>query len=535
MSPLRDFSEQTVLSLLLQALERDASHRILRDCGRELSLEELHRRSSNLAAGLSSIGLKQGNRVGVLVSSAERFVVTWFSLWHLGAILVPINGELRHRQLEHVLEHSEINCLILDREGQTTLESLPGESQISLGGVVLCDTEPECPKIRQLQADTTCSWEELVTSGASRADPIRVSPKQPAAILYTGGTTGPSKGVVCSHCQYYWWATLMARILEIQPGDTWFTCLPFFHINAQATLLATLETSAGTATAGRFSASRYWQQVREARATVASLLGTMAYILFQSRAPAPEDRQHGLRAIFCPGISAAVKPAFEERFGVPVVNAYGMTELNCVSATALNESSPAASMGRPLEEFELAVVDENDQPVERGVQGEFIVRPRRPFSVMSGYFRMPEETLGAWRNLWFHTGDRGYQDSQGNLYFVDRLKDCIRRRGENISSQDIESVVTAHPAVLEAAAYPVPSELGEDDVMVSLVLKPGQRPTMQDLIAWCEQRLARFAVPRYLRVTPDLPKTAVGRVQKFSLRAAGVTSDTWDRERSAPL
>jgi crotonobetaine/carnitine-CoA ligase len=233
-------------------------------------------------------------------------------------------------------------------------------------------------------------------------------------------------------------------------------------------------------------------------------------------------------------MSAGIQAGFEERFGVKTVNAYGSTELNCVTATRLDEPTRPGSMGRVLDEFEMQVVDRNDEPLPDGEPGELVVRPRRPFSTMSGYFGMPDRTADAWRNLWFHTGDRGRRDRDGHFYFLDRLKDVIRRRGENISSFELEQVVNSHHAVLESAAYGVPADVGEDDVMVSVVPRDDARLDVEQLVVWCAERLPYFAVPRFVEVLDALPKTAVGRVEKFRLVERGVRETTWDRLAPAP-
>ena len=376
----------------------------------------------------------------------------------------------------------------------------------------------------------TVTFDALI-GGASADDPaVPIDPTSPASILYTGGTTGVPKGVLCSHSHYYWWARLMARGLDARASDIWLTCLPFFHSNAQATFLATVLAGAATAVSARFSASRYWTEARMHGATIGSLLGTMAHILFHKTAETPADREHGIRTIFCPAMPAGIQLEFERRFGVKTVNAYGSTELNCVTVTRLDEPTRPGSMGRALDEFEMRVVDEHDHEVAPGAMGELVVRPKQPFSTMLGYFDLPGQTVEAWRNLWFHTGDRGRCDVDGHFYFVDRLKDTIRRRGENIASFEVEQAINAHAAVLESAAYPVPADVGEDEVMVSVVPRPEMRIDILELVRWCEERLPYFAVPRFVDVVEDLPKTAVGRVEKFKLRQRGVQPTTWDRE-----
>ena len=324
----------------------------------------------------------------------------------------------------------------------------------------------------------------------------------------------------------------MKRAAALKEREVWYTCLPFFHVNAQCTFLATMLAGACTAARERFSASRYWGDVRDHDADVASLLGTMAHVLFHKAPPREDDRAHCLRAVFCPGMPAPIQIEFERRFGVKVLNAYGSTELNCVTATRLDEPTRPGSMGRVLDEFEMCIVDGDDQEVPDGVPGELVVRPRQPFSIMLGYRDMPERTVEAWRNLWFHTGDRGVRDGDGHFYFLERLRDVIRRRGENISSFEVEQVVNSHDGVLESAAYGVPADVGEDEVMVSVVPRESARIDLSALLEWCTERLPYFAVPRFVEIVHELPKTPVGRVEKFKLVERGVRETTWDGRKS---
>jgi crotonobetaine/carnitine-CoA ligase len=361
-------------------------------------------------------------------------------------------------------------------------------------------------------------------------EPEAPRPGETLAILYTSGTTGPAKGVQCPHAQYAWWGANSARILGLTERDVLATTLPLFHINALNTFAQALVAGCRVAYEARFSASRFWSAMAAADATVVYLLGAMVPMLL-AQAPSEFERAHRVRIGLAPGAPESAMQAFLERSGVPLIDGYGSTETNFVIAGAL-DAPRRGVMGWLQPGFDARVVDDEDVEVPAGEPGELVLRADEPFAFASGYHGMPEQTLAAWRNLWFHTGDRVVRDADGAFRFIDRIKDAIRRRGENISSWEVEQVLLAHAAVAEAAVYPVRSELAEDEVMAALVARPGARIDAAELCAFCAARLARFAVPRYIDVVAELPRTENGKVRKVVLRERGVTAATWDRARS---
>jgi crotonobetaine/carnitine-CoA ligase len=253
--------------------------------------------------------------------------------------------------------------------------------------------------------------------------------------------------------------------------------------------------------------------------------------MLMAQPPSDDDRRHRMRVVLAPGTPAPAHRPFRERFGVTLVDGYGSTETSHIVGRPGDEQRPGY-LGREVDEFELRVVNEHDQEVEVGVAGELVVRGRHPFTLASGYHGMAEATVTAWRNLWFHTGDRVVREAEGWIRFLDRRADTIRRRGENISSLEVEATLLAHPGVHAAAVFPVPSDLAEDEVMAAIVLAPGTEPDPRALIAWCEPRIAYFAIPRYIEFLEAFPLTENGKVRKEALRARGVTKHTWDREQA---
>jgi crotonobetaine/carnitine-CoA ligase len=376
----------------------------------------------------------------------------------------------------------------------------------------------------------------LLTAGF-RADPPTRPPEadlslgSPCSILYTSGTTGPPKGCLLPQGQYLAAAHLHADNCAYDQSTTLYTCLPLFHVNAQNySLLSALAAGGTLALDDRFTASGFWEKLIEVGATAFNFIGSMAVSLW-NREPRPIERKHGARIAFGVPVPLNLWGEWEERFGVRVIYAYGMTE-NALPAIFPIGDTPAAphlrgAAGKASPMAEVAVVDGQDRPVAPGVLGEILTRPKLAHTMMSEYVDRPDATVEAFRNGWFHTGDLGTLDEDGYLFYVDRKKDALRRKGEMISSWEVEAVVGKFPGVAECAAVGVPSELGEDEVLVAVVCsQPGFDPAA--LIAFCHQRTAAHQVPRYVRVVEELPRTQTQRVEKYRLRKEGVTTATWD-------
>ena len=347
--------------------------------------------------------------------------------------------------------------------------------------------------------------------------------------MYTSGTTGPSKGVKITHAHAYNYAACGLDLLALTPDDVYYAPLPLFHIAGQwAVIYAAMIAGATAVLTDRFTIDAFWDDVRRHNATSTFLLGAMASFLHRQE-PRPDDADNPLE-------KALIVPLFPEmddfkrRFGCQITTTYGSTEVS-VPVTAGFDLPSWRVCGRVKDElFEVRIVDEDDEEVPVGTVGELVVRPREPWLVMAGYWRDPEKTEQAWRNLWLHSGDAMYRDQDGWLYFSDRVTDSIRRRGENISSMEVENQLGAHHAVLECAVFGVPSAYTEEDVMATLVLKPDAALDPAELIAFLTPRMAAFMVPRYIDVANALPKTPTGKIQKAELRAQGVTPTTWDRD-----
>ncbi len=477
--------------------------------------------AAKLAGALATRGIGRGDRIAVMASNRIEVLDTLAACAWLGAIFVPINTAFRGAQLEHVLNNAGVRALAIETNLLPQLETVQRLPE-------------ELDQVWLLGAGGLTEWRGLPAEPLpALSDPIEAALAKPGdtlAILYTSGTTGPSKGVCCPQAQFYWWGVNTGATLGITDEDVLYTCLPLFHTNALNSFVQALVSGARLVIGPHFSASRFWARLIEADATVTYLLGAMVSILW-GREPGPLDQAHRVRVALAPATPAHLQTGCLERFGISLIEAHGMTETNVVIGPR-NGEQRSGSMGRVMPGFEAKVVDENDVEVPDETAGELVMRATEPFAFATGYWRMPQETVAAWQNLWFHSGDRVVRDEAGYFRFLDRTKDAIRRRGENISAWEVEQVLHTHPGVAAVAVIPVPSALGEDDVMAFVVPRAGADLRPVDLIAHCEPQLAYFAIPRYLEFVHELPLTENGKVQKFVLREQGVTHSTWDREEA---
>jgi crotonobetaine/carnitine-CoA ligase len=370
-----------------------------------------------------------------------------------------------------------------------------------------------------------------MTAASPPFTPRAPAPDDLAIVMYTGGTTGPSKGCMISHQFLVQKARMVNRELGRTPEDVLWTPLPLFHINAvQFPFIGAMVVGGRSFIARRFSVSRFWPSVQAADATIVSLLGSMAPLIANSADDPSPELPLRLRWV----MAVPAQQSVIDRFGISLwARGYGQTEIaQCVRYPPGAEPKPGAVGPVNREDLDVRIFDDLDREVEPGAIGEIVVRTRRPGLIFRGYWKNAAATAKALRNLWYHTGDVGKIDADGYLYWVDRKDDYLRRGGENISSVEVEQILLRHPAVLDVAAFGVPSELSEDELMVAAVLRPGVELTAEDLCRWSVDELPFFAVPRYVEILPDLPRSHVGRVLKRELRNRGVTPETWDRVKA---
>ena len=534
--------EYTDLWSLCAARAGEHPDRVVLDFdGDLLTWAELIDAAEALAGGLAGAGVAVGEVVCHMSPNCSEAVVTMLGLLRLGAVECPVNAGLRGHQLAHVLNHSGARMLILDGSLADRLaEQLPaapdlttvvqrgpglatapaaaahavpsGSGSRTPAGVA--SSEPQAPAGVRL-----VDYDELRDSG-KLPPPFRPpQPGDPMNIIYTSGTTGPAKGAVLPQAFPIEQARIKIEQWGLGADDVMFSALPLYHVNARFSTLGTaLVVDGRAALVSRFSASTFWDQVRAAGATEVGVVGAVSSILLR-REPGPADRDHSVRMMHgAAGIPMDRRADFEDRFGLRLVTGFAMTETGHFSTTSPDDPMRYKASGRPVPQYEAAVVDADDNEVPAGAVGELVVRPRRPGVMMTGYHRQPEATLAAFRNLWFHTGDLATIADDGYIRWVDRAADAIRRRGEMISSTEVERAVCALDAVVECAAVGVPSELGEWDVKLVVVAESGRTVDPAVLQRHCQATLPDFCQPRYLEILDELPKTATHKVNKHQLR-----------------
>ncbi|HWK68912.1 MAG TPA: AMP-binding protein [Rhizobiaceae bacterium] len=485
--------------------------------GSEWTYAETLREAVTTANALRALGVRQGERVLCWLPNSADCLRVWFGLNYLGAVFVPLNLAYRGNLLRHAVKLSEARLGIVHAD----LHQRLGEVQLSRLEeiVVLGGRGSDVPGLKVHQADKLAS-QNIAPPTLDRA----IAPWDMQSIIFTSGTTGPSKGVMSSYVHLY---SMAAAAPFLRSDDRYMINLPMFHSGGVMPVTAMLIHGGSIVMVDAFDTEAFWPTVRRTGITTAILLGVMGGFLLK-RPASEDDRNHTLRTCTYVPLNDTA-PKFHERFGTEIHTHFNMTE---ISMPIVSEPNPTAlgSAGKPRTGVQVRLVDENDCEVPVGAVGEMVIRTDCPWAMNHGYAGNAEATAAAWRNGWFHTGDGFRRDEKGNFYFVDRLKDAIRRRGENISSFEVESEVLSHPAVREAAAVAVKSEIAEDEVMAVVALKDEASFDPAELIEFLRPRMAHFMIPRYVRVVDALPRTPTAKIEKIKLREQGVTADTWDRD-----
>ncbi|MGE0095193.1 MAG: AMP-binding protein [Alphaproteobacteria bacterium] len=501
---------------------------------RAYSYREMDQRSNALARGFLKAGIKHGDTVLIMLPDTIDYILAWCALAKIGAIEVPVNNHAKGTVFAHILNDSLAATMIVDRQYLDRIEFVLGDLK-DLKRLVLYSKDAN-GKEPGLPASLSGRMEEVRFEKLFDADESALKEPGPTyrdimGVMYTSGTTGPSKGSMNCHAHAYEYAVVAVELLEMQPEDIYYAPLPMFHIAGQwAVVYACMIAECTAVLTGTFSLTEFWNDVRKYKATISFLLGAMANFLYR-QAPLPNDADNTMDRIIVVPLLPEVED-FKTRFGVRVSTTYGGTEQNCPMRSSFNLANNR-TCGRPLlDRYEVRIVDENDEEVPPNVPGEMCVRTKNPWDMTLGYWNHPDWTVKAWRNLWYHTGDMLMRDEEGNYYFVDRTKDAIRRRGENISSMEVEQEIVKHPSILECAVIPAESEHTEQEVMAVIVPKQGMTVDPVELIRFLEPRMAYFMIPRYVDTIDALPKTPTGKIQKFPLRERGLTPTTWDREKA---
>jgi crotonobetaine/carnitine-CoA ligase len=521
-SPKLPERNASVLRHILETRVRETPDRefVRFEDGGSWSYAQTLEQTRRAAVALAALGVKAGDVVLAFLPNGPDFLKTWFGTNFLSAALAAPNTAMRGALLQHLITLSGARVAVVDTGFLDRMIDLElGSVQTIIVAGAITAARPANVEVVELASCFDCA-------DPAHAPDVVVEPWHTQFVLFTSGTTGPSKGAIVTYVQMH--DMIMTSFGgRLGKDDNYLLNMPLFHISGTRSAMGMMMLGGRISLISHFRTETFWDTVRKHGTTACVLLGAAANFL-ENQPQRPDDADNPMRLV---AMVPLVKDpaAWSRRFGVNVTTSYGMSELSIPIISPINPAD-CESCGRLRPGYEARLVDEYDVEVPEGQPGELILRAERPWTISPGYWRMPEATAQAWRNGWFHTGDLFRRNPQGNYYFVDRRKDVIRRRGENISSFEVEAELLSHPLVSESAAVAVPSPHGEDDIMVVVALAPGATLDPVELFNYLRPRMAHFMLPRYLRFLPSLPKTPSLRVKKDVLRSEGVTLDTWDRE-----
>jgi crotonobetaine/carnitine-CoA ligase len=532
---MRDYElhERTMGRILAEKAARIPDQTFLIWEGQRWSYAELEAMTNRYAHGFEALGIGHGDHVAVMLPNCAEFFWVCWGLGKIGAVAVPINTAAKGEMLRYFVDQSDATCVVVDDEWVDRVAAIASQ----LGKVErYVYRGPHKTAVRGLGArGVPVHTLAQLDSGDDSPPPLdAVSHDDTHLIMYTSGTTGPSKGVMCPHSQGHAVGRALALDYGYRPDDVLYTCLPLFHGNAiWYTCYAALWADAAIALSPRFSATRFWDEIRASGATQFNTLGAMTNIIWKLP-PGPHERETRLRLCMAVPVPREIYAEMQARYGVTITSVFAMTENFAMTRfTPDDPPDKAGSAGSPRGACELRIVDDDERDLATGQVGEIWMRPLQPGSTMKGYYKMAEATANEFVGDWFKTGDRGHLDADGYLYFVDRKKEAIRRRGENISAYEVELILSRHPAILEVAAIPVASEMSEDDVMVYVVREPGETLAHADVVQFAAEHMSYFMVPRFVEFIDELPKTASEKLEKYKLKrdAQERRAELWDREK----
>ena len=502
-----------------------------------ISYGQVNADSNRVANALITRGVEPGESVSVMLPNCAEFLPVWFGILKAGAVMSSINTAYKGDFLAHTINLVDSKKLIIADTWLDRLDVIAPRLGKLEHVIVMATDAPTAPAPKLSNEPLSA----LMEGSAAEPEGIEYKWTDDARIMFTSGTTGLSKGVIKQHAADYFSGrglleglrTLQGKSLDDMKGETFFSCLPLFHSNAQVlTGYPALIAGARVAYVERFSSSQFWQQVVDAEATIFNSIGAVSYFIFNT--PKTDlDKTNKVHTVFAAPAPKDIYVEFEERFGIKFIEGYGLTETGM--ATYMDPTRPGipGSMGKANPGYEVTIVEPGtDRPLPPNTPGEIVVDMKIPNIVMRAYYGMPEKTAEDFRNLKLHTGDLGKMDDDGYFYFMDRVKDYIRRRGENVSSMEVERQVSNHPNIKEAAAIGVKADEGassEDEIMI-VCIPDGDAPDPAELTHWLAKEMPYFMVPRYIRFVAELPKTPTERVQKNKLRDEGITADTFDRD-----
>lgn len=493
---------------------------------RTWSYAEINNSANRMANALLDLGVREGDKVSVFMRNSPEYLSLWFAIAKIGAIMVPINVDHKGDTLEYILRDSGAGTIVIDESTRQNYATVRDEFQREFMELTLGETKGA--RYRRFD-DVFSDFPDAPPDSTS------ATPGDPMGIIYTSGSTGQPKGVVLPHYSYVntgW--EFSKNVLSLDESDRLFTTLPLFHCNAQqTTVMGAIFAKTDFILESGFAPESFWEQIRTHDVTVFNYIGSMIPLL-HNMDERPED--HDNPAQYGIGAAAPVEmiEAFEARFDLTLLEGYGLTETATVATVNYPGSRRIGSIGESLSYMDVDVVDQNDEPLSPGETGEIVVRPTRPNTMMKWYHGRPEETVKAWQNLWYHTGDLGYKDEDGYLYFVDRKEYAIKKQEETISSFEIERMINETPDIQEVSVFGVQSKRGSEDIKAVVVPRGNASLTPVDVIKHCENHLPYFKLPRYVELVDELPKTPTERVKKYKLKQKG-NSEAWDRENGYEL
>jgi crotonobetaine/carnitine-CoA ligase len=500
----------SVAAVLDRRAEQFPDRVMMSIAGTDVTFEQMRQRSCAAANALLDLGVGPGDCVALFTATCPEWIYFWLGAARIGAVTAAVNAANKGDFLLHALRLSRAKVVITDAERRPRV----------------AEVAEHLPELSNIVVQGDSPGEVLEATGAAEEYVGDVG--DIGSLFFTSGTTGASKAVATTWHYLFTTAATVASSWGFRAGEVLWTAMPLFHLSAAPSVLAPMLVGGTTALASTFHPATVWDEVRACGAVGFAGAGAMVSMLLR-QSPDPRDAQLPLRFISAAPIDASVYRDIEKRYGCRIVTMYGMTEAFPIAVKGIAEEGVPGTSGRPNPSFDVRIVDPDGEPLPDGSVGEIACRPRYPHVMSEGY--VDGEGGIDRHSQWFRTGDLGVLDSDQNLTYVDRVKDSLRRRGENISSVEVETVVRGHPAVLEAAAVGVPSDLGEDDILLVVALRPDCALDYPELLDFCSARMPYFCVPRYVEIVSELPKTIIGRVRKDILRARGVGPGAWDRER----
>lgn len=499
-----------------------------------LTYSEVNTLANRIANSLNKLGVNKGEKVSVYMPNSLELCLSWFGILKNGSVMVPINTAYVMDFLQYIIESSDSKIIIIAEEYMDRLKNIEDRIPLIENVIVWPREEKSSLDLMNYKGKAKIySWKEFVESGDKNEPEVEITHLDHARLMYTSGTTGRSKGVVRPCAADYSSAMNYSLVMDITPDDVVFTCLPLFHSNAMVMgVYPAMIQGAKVVVEEKYSASNFWKWMKDFKITKFNLVGVMSYFMWNAPV-VPEENEHNVKLVLGSPAPHDIIVEFMERFGIKFMEGYGLTEVGQCTFMRPGEPFRIGSCGKESPGYEIKIVNpDTDEELPPDTPGELVLRPRIPNICLHYYHKMPEKTVSDFRNFWFHTGDLCRKDDDGYIFFMDRVKDYIRRRGENISSFEVENMVSSHPGINEAAAIAVKVDeegrYSEDEVMIVVVKEKDENLDPKEIIEFLKPIMPKFMIPRFIKFRDSLPKTPTNRVQKAKLREEGVTDDTWD-------